>query len=218
MLGFWYRLVNDINVGCDKVSTLMLRMCYGQREKTPFKFQWLEHVRILLEKLGLPYFWQYQTHSLEQFKNIVRQRLQDQFLQLWYRELEENSVCCNYRLFKQSFCFEEYLNLLPLSLRQSFLRFRLVNHKLPVQQKRLHNMPREERFCTLCDSREIGDEFHYVFNCANPVLKNSRRENLQRYFLHHPNVLKFHDLMNTTSKAKLVKLSRFVCCILKQMG
>ena len=217
MLAFWYKLVNDMEMGSNKLSSLLLKLCYEQLDRGSYKFQWLEYVRVQLENLGLPYFWHYRTCSLNQFKGIVRQRLQDQFLQSWYRQLEDNSVCWNYRLFKESFCFEEYLKILPVLLRQNLLRFRLANHKLPIQQKRSQSIPRDERLCTLCECGEIGDEFHYIFNCSSAVITNSRRLNLPRYFQHHPNVLKFKDVMNSKSKAKLVKLARFITCILREV-
>ena len=62
----------------------------------------------LLDSLGLSYIWSNQVHSIESFKRIVKQRLRDQFIQEWQSRAAENSVCCNYHLFKKKFWFEEY--------------------------------------------------------------------------------------------------------------
>ena len=48
------------------------------------------------------------------------------------------------------------------SERQRVLKFRLCNHRLPIQQRRSLGIPRDERIGTVCDSGEVGDEFHYL--------------------------------------------------------
>jgi hypothetical protein len=41
-------------------------------------------------------------------------------------------------------------------------RFRCGNHRLPIESGRWQNIPRQKRLCHLCDSREMGDEYHYT--------------------------------------------------------
>ena len=119
----------------------------------------------MVHSLGLFYIWSNQVHTIESFKRIVKQRLMDPFIQEWQSRVAENSVCCNYRLFKKTFCFEEYLTYLlylkrnfalrniylPSTLRQRVLKFRLSNDRLPIQQRRSLGIPRDERICTVCE-------------------------------------------------------------------
>jgi len=98
----------------------------------------------------------------------------DQFIQKLRSRVAENSVCSNHRLCKNICCFEEYLTYLPSILRQRVLKFRLSNHRLPIQQRRSLGIPRDERICTVCDSGEVGDEFHYLLNCSNENVKRNR--------------------------------------------
>ena len=70
-------------------------------------------VHSLLDSLGLSYIWSNQVHSIESYKRIVEQRLMDQFIQEWQSRVAENSVCCDYRLFKKKVYFEVYLTYLP---------------------------------------------------------------------------------------------------------
>ena len=144
------------------------------------------------------------VHSIESFKRIVKER-RDQFTQEWQSNVAENSVCCNYHLFKKKFYFEEYLTYLSSTLRQRVLTFRLSNHRLPIQQRRL--------LCISRDSGELGDEFHYLLNCSNENVKRNRTKYADKYYTHHPNVPKFCSLMNMTSISKNVKLARFISCI-----
>ena len=51
-------------------------------------------------------------------------------------------------------------------------KFRTTNHKLPIEQGRWNNTPRENRKCNLCNLEEIGDAFHYILNC--PYFKQYR--------------------------------------------
>ena len=167
-------------------------------------------VHSLLDSLELSYIWSNQIHTIESFKCIVKQRLIDQFIQEWQSRAAENSVCSNYRLFKRKFCFEKYLTYLPSILRQRVLKFRL-----PIQQRRLLGIPRDERICTVCDSGEVGDEFHCLFNCSNENVKRNRTKYVDKYYTHHPNGPKFCSLMNMMSKSKNIKLAKFISCILE---
>ena len=144
------------------------------------------------------------VHSIESFKRIVKQR-RDHFTQEWQSSVAENSVCCNYHLFKKKFYFEEYLTYLSSTLRQRILTFRLSNHRLPIQQRRSLGISR--------DSGELGDEFRYLLNCSNENVIRNRTKYADKYYTHHPNVPKFCSLMNMTSKSKNVKLARFISCI-----
>ena len=215
MLGFWYGLCSTSHSESPKISNLMFQLCSKLYYASDYKLPWLMKVHSLLDSLGLSYIWSNQIHTIESFKRIVKQRLMDQFIQEWQSRVAENSVCSNYRLFKKKFCFEKYLTYLPSILRQRVLKFRLSNHRLPIQQRRSLGIPRDERICTVCDSGEVGDEFHYLLNCSNENVKRNRTKYVDKYYTHHPNVPKFCSLMNMTSKSKNIKLAKFISCILQ---
>ena len=44
------------------------------------------------------------------------------------------------------------------------MKFRLSNHRLPVQHRRSLGIPRDEGICTVCESGAVGDEFLYLLN------------------------------------------------------
>ena len=115
---------------------------------------------------------------------------------------------------KTRFVLKKYLIILPPIFRVSMLQFRLCNHKFPIQLLRQRDVPREERLCTLCNSNDVGDEFHYLFKCENAAVKEKRASLLPKYFQHHPNVIKFNEIMNISSKRKMINLSKFIRFIL----
>ena len=211
LLCFWYKLCIDFNNNSNKVSVLMFRLCYSLFFNSEYKLSWLNAVRCLLNDLGLSFIWSHGcSYSLVYFKNLVKQRLRDQFLQSWYESVYDHNICTTYRIFKEKFCFENYLLHLSPLVRRNLLRFRLSCHKFPIQSQRYINIPREQRLCTICNIAEIGDEFHYLFTCKNAILLEKRTSLLPKYYWTHPNVFKFNQLMSTKSKSKLMKLSRFV--------
>ena len=60
-----------------------------------------------------------------------------------------------------------YLIQLPDNLRVVLIKFRCRYNKMPVEIGVRDNVPREQRICNLCDTRDIGDEFHYLFICKH---------------------------------------------------
>ena len=96
------------------------------------------------------------------------------------------------------------------------LKFRLSNHKLPIHSQRFLGIRRDERLCEICETGEIGDEFHYLFNCRNERIVQERIKNINTYFLYRPNVVKYQSLMNAKSKVKQKKLARFPGLILSK--
>ena len=147
------------------------------------------------------------------FKKQVTQRLQDQYKQNWHSELNSNALFYNYRMFKQDFQFENYLNLLPQTLANTFLKFRLLNHKLPIQKGRFLAIERNDRVCSKCELQDLGDEFHCIFVC--PFFADTRRQCLKPYYRQHPNALKFNSLFNSKNCSTLKNLVVFLKIIIQ---
>ena len=144
--------------------------------------------------------------SLEWLKSPLDLRLNDIDRQNWNDEVNRNRLCFNYRIFKQEVVLEDYLLKLEVGDRISLCKFRCGNHKLPVAKCRyLSDQPME--MCPLCNLNVQGDEFHYVLVC--PVLNDVRKRYVKKYHYTRPNVLKFHQLFNTTSVKQLKNLSKF---------
>ncbi|XP_070182616.1 uncharacterized protein [Littorina saxatilis] len=214
LLVYWYKLMKEMNDGANKMSCLMLKLHLKLYHVQNVKLPWLSHVNTMLNKLGLSYLWTTQSLAVSGFKNVVKQRLRDQFLQEWNTDVNANSLCFNYRIYKKDFCLERYLLCLPRKLQVKLAKFRTSNHKLPIHQHRFFNVPRNERLCDMCDKNELGDEFHYLFSCTDESIVSERRKLISPYYRSHPNCLKYEQLMNCKSKIKLMKLARFVAHVM----
>ena len=57
-------------------------------------------------------------------------------------------------------------------------------------------------------NRQIGDEYHYIFECN--FLHQKWKEYLTAYFTKRQNTVKFSELMSKTRKPVLEKLCSFI--------
>ena len=78
----------------------------------------------------------------------------------------------------------------------------------PTERGRYYDIARENRMCTLCNSQEIGDQFHYIFKCN--FFANKRRKYIRRNLSIYPNILNFQTLMCSTDRDTLLNLALFV--------
>ena len=65
---------------------------------------------------------------------------------------------------------EPYLIFLPKPLQNYTVRFRLSNHRLPVEILRYDGINKTQRICQKCSKGDIGDECHY--NTVPSILNN----------------------------------------------
>jgi hypothetical protein len=49
-----------------------------------------------------------------------------------------------------------------------------TSHKVSIEHARWKNITLENRKCKLCNSEEIGDEFHYILILYSPYFKQYR--------------------------------------------
>ena len=203
---FWYRLVHsDIS----KIANILYNFQYALFVRQNESMSWIHKIKNIFDHLGLTEIWNNQASNLTLncFKTLVSLRLNDIYKQEWHGELEGNSQCLNYRIFKQTLHFENYFHHLHEPEARILCRVRCVNHKLPIVSRRYNVIPRNERFCTHCNEGKIGDEFHYLFQCSR--FYDQRKKYLKQYYWKHPNTLKMDQLFNCENKTILSNLSKF---------
>ena len=88
------------------------------------------------------------------------------FDDIWKSKLEESIKGETYRSFKDTKQYEPFLDQLDRKLRRVFLKFRLSDHKLMVEERR-HFKPmilRDNRWCKYCKT-EVENEQHMLIDC-----------------------------------------------------
>ena len=124
--------------------------------------------------------------------------------------VSENEKCFYYKEFNCTPSLKNYFSVLPKSLWVPFCKFRTTNHRLPIEFNSWNNFfkPRSDRLCNICNSKDIGDEYHYIMKCS--AFKDLREIYIPNYYRTKPSVFKFVDLMKTNKKKILFKLTVFI--------
>ena len=111
-----------------------------------YNSKWLLSIKHTLDSLGYGNVFMFQnTFSKNWLHETLKRRLFDQFQQAWLSNLSDSPKGLNYRIFKESFGFEKYLDKLTTKDRITFCRFRTCIHKLPIETGSLINAERNER-------------------------------------------------------------------------
>jgi hypothetical protein len=140
---------------------------------------WLNFVKNVLDNGGLNNIWLSQGNfNFKWLSENLKRNLKDQFIQKWRSDMENSSKDICYRLFKENFEFETYLDILSDKDRITLCKFRTCNHRLPIEIGRWQNVDRSDRISHICQTAEIGDEFHYILQCRQ--LHNDRKLYLKK--------------------------------------
>ena len=112
------------------------------------------------------YIYNEQYIDFKCYKQELKQKLCDQFIQKWFSDIRNSSRRQFYTLFKTDFYFENYLSRLSFQNRCWITKLRTSNLRVIG----------ENRICKLCNTN-IEDEYNYLFSCKNQEL-NTIGENI----------------------------------------
>ena len=99
---YWLHLIKDQpNIVYDVYKVLCIDATNG-------KTNWASNVRDLLFSLGLNYIWINQDHINVSF-DLIKSRINDQYYQSWYANINACEKLSIYKCFKLDFCLENYL-------------------------------------------------------------------------------------------------------------
>ena len=163
MLGFWCKIISGKD---SKLCNIIYRVLLKLHLDDIYHSRWLLKIKSILDSCGFSFVWLAQTMNIDNknMKIAIDKKIDDMAFQTWYGAVNRLKQCSNYRIFKNSLKFENYLLELDFQDRVRFSKFRCGNHRMPVSVDR-YNCDRESLNCNLCDSAEIGDEFHYLLVC-----------------------------------------------------
>ena len=193
MINFWVR-INSCKES--KLVNIMYRLMFRMFIENDHKFKWLSKVKEILDSCGYSnVFYDISLLNKQWIKSSIKQKIHDISVQSWLTEVNNNSVCTNYRLFKTKLCIGEFV-LGNIDNKITLLKFRCRNFRIPVNLHRYNDNVSDK--CNLCTLGEVGDEFHYVFKCKR--FEDDRVQLLKNYFRRHVNALQFEELFNSKGK------------------
>ena len=95
--------------------------------------------------------------------------MKEKFIYFWRHSAEHSKKLEFYKVFKDEYSTSDYLHQ-PRNFneRQNLVKFKVSNQKLMIElgwYQRDH-IPRENRLCPLCKSKQVEDESHFLFQCS----------------------------------------------------
>ena len=202
MISYWCNLLisNQSKINKDLYAALLDR---------PETCKWLMFLKTIFDSIGKSDVWLNQGYQSKIHLCETSERcLKDQFLQNWNSEMLKSSKGRTYSSYKTSFEIEDYLRKLPKKHREILCQFRCANHKLPVETGRWIKLDYHLRKCDMCDTAEVGDEFHVLLKCS--ALKDLQKTYIPNYFTKYPSLYKFQSLLNGRNPSLYKKVSIFI--------
>ena len=113
------------------------------------------------------------SDSNSAIKLKVQQHFQSVIMEHLRVQITEDKKLKTYALFKTTFKFETYLDVIPnFKVRSCFAKLRLSAHSLHIETGRYggkNKIPRAERYCQFCKllgNFELEDELHFIMVCS----------------------------------------------------
>ena len=104
--------------------------------------------------------------------------MRETYLSFWRHSLENSKQLEFYKTFKDEYSTSDYLyQLRHYDERQHFVKFKISNHKLLIEQDRyqIDHLPREHRLCPLRNSNQVEKmRFISSFNVINTQYRDTQ--------------------------------------------
>ena len=110
-------------------------------------------------------------------RDAFKALFEDRFFKLLSEKQKSNESKGRFDLYtkvKKQYNFEKYLLMSKNSLRRNITNIRISTHNFPVETLRRHKVKKEERYCKLCGTNEVGSEFHTLMLCKNNKVQEFR--------------------------------------------
>ena len=195
-------------------SNCILKTCYQEMYldvgQQPLYSNWASMVKHELYRIGLGHYWLDQhVDNPGHFIKVVKARLKDEFIQQCYAFFNTSSKCLLYKNIIRTFGPQEYLlKSLSDKHKSALFKIRTSSHLLQIEQGRFQNIDRNLRQCTLCDTHDLEDEYHFILCC--PFYCDLRLKYIKPFYFHRPSMYKFTELLTSKSVKILSNLSKFI--------
>ena len=150
--------------------------------------------------------------DIQYINSCINVRINDIWLQSWNARIKFTYRCTYYKMFKDVCKFENYL-LMEDKYRINISKFRCRHNHLQISGKYSFDYDCNIK-CKFCLQNDIGDEYHYLIRCD--YFLHERQLFINKYYIQHPNVFKFIQLMQTENSTNIVNLERFITIILNK--
>ena len=205
MINFWANIATGQE---NKISSILYKWVKVLHERDVKKSIWIEKIDSILANMEMSNIFHDITNDHKTWlKKNTRLNLEGIYARKWSETVFNNSACINYRAMSLVKKTQNYLLKLPKRYAYALCKLKCVNHNMPNVTGRYTNTPYEDRLCTLCQTQDIGDEFHYLFICEKFTLERTRY--IKEYYYKHPNIFKMTQLFESTDFKEMLDLAKF---------
>lgn len=142
-------------------NTLAFKIFKGTENNNP----WTKKVYSNIQRLEFSYIIDSKC-SFKPLLAFIKQIIADQFIQEQSSQIFNSSKLKFYQNIYSNHKRSSYVDLLrQKSERSTLCKIRLSAHNLEIEKGRHLSIPVNERICKICNSGDIEDELHFLFNC-----------------------------------------------------
>lgn len=205
---YWFKLLKQPN---NRLTKQIYDIQKSYIDIHDDKANWASLLRDMLFNLGFGEVWYNQgVEEEERFLQVFKQRITDNYMQVWKQKIGNTRKSLLYRRFHDIFSPCQYLqHIKNVKHRIALTHLRTRNNRLFVETGSWGNQstPYEQRYCTHCNTHDIEDEYHFLLIC--PLYTELRQKYVPKYYRCRPSVYKFVQLMQTEKNSLLSKLGAF---------
>ena len=137
VLSYLAKIISSENLMSPLVSKVYEEM-FNLTLSNPEVVTWASLVRDMLNKYGLGNYWiDQKVYNKKCFLEICRRRIQDTCLQEWDANVRDTSSARLFKIIKDNFRFEPYLDQLDKSTRVATTKIRLSSQLFNIERGRL---------------------------------------------------------------------------------
>ena len=187
-------------------NNCILKACYEQ--KVQDNDEWTVNIKLELDNLGLGYLW---NSSLD--RKIMYMLIESKF-----HEIHTQELLCNIQNSSKGYLYQHLVDNSGMQFylrkpienkyKKSISRIRMSSHKLNIESGRYNNIARVNRVCTLCNHRDVEDEFHFILKC--PFYADLRTKYIKQYYFRRPSVFKLIQLLSVKNVKELNNVGKFI--------
>ena len=205
IINYWLRIqkLNDNRLTKDAYK---LQLKWVERDKQC----WLKNVKNILFTYGFAEVWFHQgVGDINVFKMLLKQRISDIGIQNWQTEVNSMDRLKYYRIIKEQFQRELYIDRLEPKDRSVIANFRCTGLSLRVLIGVYYEkIDYQACLCELCEKEKNEHEYHFLLECA--TLTPLRKKHLCNYYWNPPTVNKYINLMNRSDFKGLSMVANYL--------
>ena len=212
VIKFWLKIIRSTTLNDNYIRKIYVQLLFITITH-PNQVTWVSRIRDLFNMYDMGNYWIAQHIDNENnFLTVFKQRLQDKYKQEWATKVNITTDGRIFKHLKQSFVFEQYLDMPNKHLRVSITKIRLSSHLLFVERGRWANIVRPDRKCECC--RVIEDEYHVFIEC--PRFINERKRYLPISLKIRPSMFKFLNFIKCTNENEFITVGKLCASIQRE--